>query len=248
MASLLFCLLALISGQNINSDKSTAALRKEPVVMLTEFNPWAMVVGSDTPSFVLYSDGTVIFWSKAETSGRYLTTKLSANEMDGFVAGLHIEELNALADSYSVDEGTDAPTNALVLRATAAPSKTISIYGSIRLIKDNQVSLPESLKADLIRLDSYNNPAAVPWAPDRVEVIVWPFDYARGASLKWPSDWPGIHAPATVKRKQTYSIFLPSADLPRLQKLLASRKETQAMLIDGRKWACSVRFPFPHEN
>jgi len=246
MNSILLYFLLLVSGRSANSDAPPP--HKEPLVMLTEFNPWAMVVGSDTPSFVLYSDGTVIFWSKAENAGRYLTTKLSVSEVDGLVGGLRPRELAHLADSYSVDEGTDAPTNVLVIHTEDAPSKKISVYGSIRLITDNQVALPESLKADLIRLDSYSNPSAVVWTPERVEVIVWPFDYARGTSLKWPSDWPGINSSTTVKRKQTYSIFLPYADWPKLQKLLASRKQTEAVLIDGKKWAYSVGFPFPHEK
>ena len=36
-----------------------------PLVVLLEFDPWQMVIGSDVPTFVLYDDGTIIYRNEA---------------------------------------------------------------------------------------------------------------------------------------------------------------------------------------
>ena len=46
----------------------------------------------------------------------------------------------------------------------------------------------------------------------------------------------------------SYSLYLPASELEPLRKFLASRREKQAILIDGKKWAVSCRLPFPRES
>jgi hypothetical protein len=64
LTSLLLWLTLSAKAQDC-SDQATAhpAFKwtgTEPLVLLTEYNPWAMAIASDTPTFALYADGTVI--------------------------------------------------------------------------------------------------------------------------------------------------------------------------------------------
>jgi hypothetical protein len=52
----------------------------QPLVLLTEYNPWAMVIGSDSPTFALYGNGTVI-WRAEGRSGKYMTVALAPSEV-----------------------------------------------------------------------------------------------------------------------------------------------------------------------
>lgn len=57
----------------------------------------------------------------------------------------------------------------------------------------------------------------------------------------------GLKDVRTVKRGDSYSIYLSSAKLDQLRALTRKMKETTAVLIDGKMWAISYRFPFPDE-
>jgi hypothetical protein len=99
----------------------------EPVVTLTEHNPWLMVVGSDSPSFVLYRNGVVIF-VKNRT---YRTAKLTNEQSETLIRQLDLTALDSLADSYSLTNATDLPTNVLLFHV-GNHAKRVSVYGSIR--------------------------------------------------------------------------------------------------------------------
>ena len=45
----------------------------------------------------------------------------------------------------------------------------------------------------------------------------------------------------------SYSIFMPGKELPKLLDFLKTRKEKGAVEIDGKKWAVSFRYTFPSE-
>jgi hypothetical protein len=212
--------------------------------MLTEHNPWLMVVGSDSPSFVLYRNGVVIY-VKDRT---YRTAKLSNEETDALLRQLDLKALESLKDSYSWSDWTDQPDNVLVFQ-TAAKTKKISVYGSLRSSQSPaQTPEPVTLYNALQRLVKYDNGASVDWKPEFIEVMVWPFDYAKGKPAVWPSRWPGFSDPSTVRRKNTISLFMPESQAKDLSAFLKGLKPTQAVLIDNKKWAISTRWPFPHER
>jgi hypothetical protein len=77
LTSLLICFTASAQAQNCSNQETAHPAFKgtgtEPLVLLTEYNPWAMAIGSDTPTFALYADGTVIYWQGDRTSGKYVT-------------------------------------------------------------------------------------------------------------------------------------------------------------------------------
>jgi hypothetical protein len=78
--------------------------------------------------------------------------------------------------------------------------------------------------------------------------MIWPYDYAPEPSIIWPSEWPGLQSERTIRRGESYSVYVPSADLDALRDFLRSRNERGAVEIDGAKWAVSLRTPFPGEE
>jgi hypothetical protein len=86
------------------------------------------------------------------------------------------------------------------------------------------------------------------WLPQNIEVMVWPYEYAPEASIDWPRDLPNLDDPSTVSRGDLFSIFVPAAKLEKVQTVLARRKEKGAIVINGKKWAAGIRFPFPQEQ
>ena len=80
-----------------------------------------------------------------------------------------------------------------------------------------------------------------------MEVMIWPYENAPDASSVWPKEWPGINSQRSMKRGDSYSIFLDGALLPKLRKFLETGKARGAVEIGGKKWDVSYRFAFPSE-
>jgi hypothetical protein len=214
----------------------------KPLIVLLEANPWLMAIGSDSPSFALYDDGTAIY----VTETGYKSVKLDAAECDALVASVNPGALAGVAGRYDIARGvSDQPTEYLFVYGAGAP-KVISVYGS--LAGGNAGSAPAPIGAAYKILRGFSRPDAKDWLPERIEVMIWPYEYAPEASIDWPQDWPGLDDPTTVKRgKDSYSLYLPSADYPALNAFLETRKEKGAVRIGGHKWTASIRFPFPQE-
>jgi len=250
MAKVILVLLLLLASDLQAANVQASALNKQPVVMLTEFEPWTMSLGRTTPLFILYTDGQVIFWrnAKGPLPGEYLTLKLTSRQMKKFIRALHPEQINALDKDYTSFELSNQPTNILELHTDKAPNKKIFLHGQLSSLRKDGATLPQSLVADMQLLNTYKNKVAVPWMPTEFEVVMMPFESAQGEPVYWPSDWPGIHSTAAVDRGERFSIYLEASDLPQLRNLIGRITPNQPVIIDGRKWSCSVRFPFPHEE
>jgi hypothetical protein len=219
----------------------------EPLVLLTEYNPWAMVVGSDTPTFALYVDGTVIYWRGDRVSGKYLVAHLSPAQVSRWVESAHLAQLDQFKSCYSISDSTDAPTNVLVVK-TLQGFRSIEVYGSIRHLENvPERSLPTDLQAAFAMLLRFNAEGAIPWQPRYFEVIIWPFTYAK-STAKWPSRFPNLSDKNTQRDGTGYRLFLPITELDRYKAFIAAVKPTQAVFLGGRKWSVSARFPFPHEG
>src|SRR5262249_47888752 len=150
---------------------------------------------------------------------------------------LDLPALESLNDSYSWSSATDQPDNVFVFRI-ADKRKRISVYGNLRRSQPPaQPPAPAKLYSTLQALVKYDAPASLEWTPDFIEVMVWPFDYAKGKPAIWPSKWPGLSDPTTVRRKSIISLFLPESQSKELSAFLKGLKPTQAVLIDNRKWA-----------
>lgn len=213
-----------------------------PLIVMLTSDPWLMVIGSDSPTFALYSDGTAIFRTKAGLQ----STKLDQTQQTDLVRAFDNPDLAALAGGYDAANATDQPENQLLVYGNKVPFY-ISVYGSL---DDESVraKLPTAITEAFDKLRSFQASNARAWLPDQVEVMVSPYEYAPDRSIVWPQRWPHLNDPATRKRGDSYSIFIPSAELPALKAFLASGKEKAAIEIDGKKFAASVRLPFPHES
>jgi hypothetical protein len=213
-----------------------------PLIVMLTSDPWLMVIGSDSPTFALYSDGTAIFRTKAGLR----STKLDQTQQSDLVRVFTNPELAGLFGGYHAANATDQPNNELLVYGNKLPFY-ISVYGSLD-DKSVRAKLPKVIidAFDKLRYFQVSNSRA--WLPDRVEVMVWPYEYAPDPSVVWPQRWPHLKDATTRKRGDSYSIFIPSAELHALKMFLASRTEKAAVEIDGKKFAASVRLPFPHES
>ncbi|MBO9622650.1 MAG: hypothetical protein J7500_08050 [Sphingomonas sp.] len=174
-----------------------------------------------------------------------MSTKFDGRQLKTFFDAFDRRELRNLSGRYEADDATDQPGNDLLIYDRDTPFY-ISVYGSL----ENQsvrLKLPEAVVVSFDRLIKFSSSNARAWLPSVVEVMVWPYEYAPDRSIFWPERWPGLKAPTTRKDGDSYSIFLPSSELPALKAFLATRKEKGAVEIDGHKWAASIRLPFPHE-
>lgn len=213
-----------------------------PLIVMSSSDPWLMVIGSDSPTFALYSDGTEIF----RTKSGYQSTKLDRHQLEDFVQTFDRPDLEKVSGRYVAADFTDQPDNSLLVYSEKIPFY-ITVYGSLQ-DRSVRYKLPAPVLNAFDRLMSFSAMKARPWLPSKVEVIVWPYEYAPDQSIVWPSRWPRLEDPTTRKRGDSYSIFIPSSDLPALKTFLANRKEKGAVEIDGKKWAASIRLPFPQEG
>ena len=227
--------------------QTLAAVRKSdlpsPVIVLLENDPWAEVIGSDSPSFALYEDGMLI--QRAATGFRM--TRLNDGELERIVAALKLDALSRFYGRFEAEDATDQPEQDLLIYRGERPI-FVSVYGSLKDSK-NRSKIPRAVVAAYDALSAFNHPQSRPWLPENVEVMIWPYEHARDASIKWPREWPGLANPKTVKRgEDSFSIYIPSAKLPEIRAFLKRRSAKGAVEIDGRKWSASIRFPFPQER
>ena len=252
ITSIIALMLGLLVGPCVASQNN-------PVFALIEYNPWAMVMGSDSPSFVLYEDGTVVFLRKdSDKSYSYYTCNISSNK--ALLAKFTPQTRHDLKDEYELSDWTDQTTTVFFWLG-----RKISVYGDILnppekfgSDDDNDIyernlklwkTCPQELRTMLKETRSFDNPQAKKWMPEKVEVMFWPYEYAPEESIIWPKKWPDLEDEDTRQRgKDSYSVYIPSDQYDEIIKFLKTRKDKGAVLINGKKMAASIRFPFPQEK
>jgi hypothetical protein len=217
-----------------------------PLAVLIETNPWLMVIGSDTPTVAIYDDGQLIYIKKEkDKSFSYFYKQLAREELEAVKKKMvSFGDLSKIGKYYELTDVTDQPEIKIYLNLDGN-ELTTTVYGLIELDEDGK--LPESLKSLYEYLTTLDFKDAVPWKPQYIEVMIWEYEYAPDESIHWPKEWPGLESPQAMKRGDSYSIFLPGAELPRLLDFLGTRKPRGAVEIDGKKWAVDFRFTFPSE-
>jgi hypothetical protein len=212
-----------------------------PLLVMRGTNRWAMVIGADSPDFALYGDGRVIY----RAGNGFSTAVLSRTQVRALWRDVHPSELAPLAGRFMAAAMTDQPDTDLLVYGVRPFA--ISVYGSLDAAEERS-RLPAAVVRAADRLRAFRAPGARPWLPERIEVMIWPYEYAPDRSVRWPSSWPDWRSPGAVQRGDSYSLALPSSQLDRVRALLARRTEKAAVEIGGRKWAVDYRFPFPHEE
>ena len=231
----------------------------KPIAALIQTDPWAMVMGADTPRVAAYEDGTVIFLKRSKDGASYHCRKLSEAELSDFkqhlmpVVGLkHWKNFYSLrpnvtdqpeARFYVRDGVRELVTGVYGLTATVTKLPAYTVFSG----GDKPDRVPDELLELHRYLCSVDYPDSKEWSPKYVEVMIWPYEYAPDASIIWPKDWPALDSERSLKRGSSYSIFLDGSALPELRKFLQTRKDKGAVEIGGKKWAVSVREVFPSE-
>lgn len=233
----------------------------QPLLVIREMNPWQMVIGSESASFVIYDNGEIIYQRFQPTVDQpfaHRTVKDSQAEAQRLL-GFDVAKLKG---NYSLSLATDQ-----VRTIIWTPAKKIEIYGNWRKPPAHEVvddpewiavearerkmweSLPSQIRQALERIEDERKKEGRPWLPANVEVMLWSYENAPEESIVWPAAWPGLKSDTTQKRgKDSYSVYLPAELLPDLRKFLASQSENGAVLIDGKKMSASYRIPFVGEH
>jgi hypothetical protein len=225
-----------------------------PLLVLMTDNPWAMVIGSDTPRLVAYEDGTVIFAQDQNKIPGIWVAKLSEERLSQLLdIARPLLKLPGLKRHYDIALGvTDQPTTRVFV-ADKGVTKVVGVYGlssrgrSWPEIREGEEAPPQEFMKAHKALCDYSAPDAKPWVPPFIEVMLWDYSYAPEASIIWPTKWPKLDSPRTWKRGDDYSVFLDGTELQPLKDFLATGTEKGAVEVEGKKFAAAFRFTYPSE-
>jgi len=242
--------LLFLSIHNVRAEAFLPFDGPGPLAVLVETDPWLMVIGSDTPRFVLYEDGQVIYRKKG--GAHYLWKQLTPDELQKLKVRLtSFGPYRKGRQSIDVAAVSDQPETKLYLNFDNT-ELVASIYG-LNFADESQeegrskTPLPVELRKLHTFLSSLEFEGAKEWTPKYIEAIAWDYGYAVDTSVSWPKQWPALNSPTTIKKDSRYSIFMPGGELKNVVALLRTRKERGAIDIDGKKFAVSVRPVFPSE-
>jgi hypothetical protein len=229
-----------------------------PMAVLIEEDPWLEVIGADMPRIAVYDDGTIICLVKPKDSQPYYgRSVVSSQELKALVAQLgDPTAFQRMKRHYNIAPNvTDLPTVDLYLCVDGVET-AISVYGltaedarlPARTVAPRETeadSLPSPFKTACATLVSFSPKTVDRWVPEELELMVWPFEHAK-TSVPWPSDWPTLSSPKTVKRKNLYSLYMPGQKLEEVRAFLESR--SGAVVLEEKKWSVALRYPFPGED
>jgi hypothetical protein len=226
-----------------------------PLLVLMTDDPWAMVIGSDTPRLVAYEDGTVIYAGEQNKVPGIWVTQLPAERLSRLLdIARPLLKLPGLKRHYDLAPGvTDQPTTTVFI-AEKDVTKVVGVYGltsrgrSFRESREGEEPPPKEFMKVHKALCDFIAPDAKPWVPPFIEVMLWGYDYAPEASIIWPAKWPKLDSPRTRKRGDSYSVYLDGTELKALKDFVATRKEKGAVEVDGKKFAIDYRFTYPSES
>ena len=232
----------------------------QPLAIFIQSNPWASVIGSDTPRVAIYANGDVIFAKKVKDRLAYHQVTLDKDQLEKLREQLKpVLALKDLKPGYDIRPNvTDQPEAKLYFRDGEREVAT-SVYGlrAAGTKLPGFTEFPGGRKAtvppdELLKLHTWlcelDYPNSKEWTPKYVEVMVWDYSYAPDASILWPKDWPALNSDRAIKRGNSYSVFLDGSLLPKLREFLGTRKPKGAVEFGGKKMSASYRFTFPGER
>jgi len=216
-----------------------------PLVVLTETNPWQMVLSSDAPTIAIYENGQVIYKKIMYDKAEYYRVNLSHEDLLQTIDDLGItDSLKRLPKYTNVSGATDQPTAELYLNLDSV--KTIGISGNLRW-GANRDKAPACFTTVYDNLVKYQHGRATEWLPDSIEVMLTNYQDSPEKPLAWQVAWPDLKNKTTIKRADDlYSVYLDKKYFSAFIKLKSSLKENQAVLVNGQKFSVSYRMPFPN--
>lgn len=231
----------------------------KPFAIFIQSDPWAMVIGADTPRVAIYENGDIVFAKSVNDRLVYHHVALDKNQFE--MVRARLKSVLALKDfkpRYNIrPNATDQP-EAIFYFHEGQREVATSVYGLMApgTKLPGYTVFPAGSRAtpppdELLKLHKWlcelDYPASKEWTPKHVEVMLWDYSYAPDASIQWPKDWPSLDSDRAIKRGDSYSIFLDGALLPQLRDFLGRRNEKGAVEIEGKKMSVSYRFTFPGE-
>jgi hypothetical protein len=199
-----------------------------------------MFMGADGPTFTLYQSGQVIYWKDK----KYHLVVLSSPDIQDLLAKFQLTDTFFVRSRWiSASDATDQPT--CVLRTDLETLKRFSVYGDME-DAGTRAKVPRPLDVIYDLVHSFEDDQAVDWIPDKIEIMLSAYDNALGEPIPWPARWPDLNAAGSRRWENGGgTIFLDKRYFPGLRRLLASRKEKQAILINGSKFYAGYRLPPP---
>jgi hypothetical protein len=230
--------------ENINYDKYSQILYGKPLIVFIKTDPWLMVVGSDTPLFVLYDSGQLIYKYVENNELKHRFIQLNKNEISDFIKFLDIpDELYGMNEytSISIDYITDLPYNILYLDFDV--KKRIIVYGDLRgYMREN---VPRAFLDIYNKIVTYRNKSSIEWFPPKIEIMFSDWPGAKNVR-KWIEDYPDLESETSWHHNDIYSVYLNIEHYPEfIDYYNLVKRNNEAVEINGKTMVIRFRFPFP---
>lgn len=243
MRNLLLIILTVLSGLTYGQQFDSNYGR--PLIVLTETDPWLMVIGSDVPSFALYEKGQIIYTSIENKRLKIYEVTLTQEKLREVIQSLSISDaFYKLNDDIKASNWTDQPSNILLVNLKQA--KTVNVYGKIRDKGKAREETPKEFLTVYDNIRKYRSQTAKEWLPKKVEIMFWDYNYAPN-KRPWIKGFPDFNSATTIKfNNDSYSVFIDKEQFDEFKKYYSSMGEKEAVEINARKMAISYRLPFPN--
>ncbi|MEM0519228.1 hypothetical protein [Aequorivita flava] len=217
-----------------------------PVVILTEYNPWEMVIGSDVPTIAIYKSGNIIYQLPKKKMSKFYTVNLDSIQTQNLINSLGItDSLSKMTAYVETTSLTDQPTNELILNFDQPNTK--GVYGDLRNSNAARAKTPSYFLNVFDKLINYKNKEATEWLPETIEVLLTDYNHSVETPKNWPENWPNLDSETTIRRSEfLYSVYLSKSNFEEFLTLLNSLEENQAVVLNGKKFSVSYRLPFPN--
>src|SRR5580658_6134083 len=107
MRTVIIAVLLIILGDRGSAQSSGFG---KPLLWYTEYNPWAMFMGADGPTFTLYQSGQVIYWKDK----KYHLVVLSSPDLQDLLEKFQLTDTFFVRSRWiSASDATDQPTYVL---------------------------------------------------------------------------------------------------------------------------------------
>ena len=218
--------------------------------------PAVSLMDRGTPLFLLYPDGRLLVGRRGAKRPEFAS--LSDSELSDVLSKISMiaEGLWGLSGDYDLSPNgvviSDQQTHVLTLRVPGMQEMRVSVYGNLDTPFQGSLSPPTAFTALLKLLPTLIPKRTHPWDPGYVEIYWSDYSYAPDPSVLWPRAWPGLSSPLVRRGKEgdgiEYFMIFPSSMLDDLERVLASRAQRGAVLIDGWKGNANYRWPLPNEK
>ncbi len=226
-----------------------------PPLVVLEHSYWGG--GFDAPLFAALADGRVLMRRTSErfAAPTYSHRTLSREGLDSLLTQLGSRAVGELRDSlFDYNPGWTDQHSFYVLLATDSGQRVIQLRAALTGGDSLRQDVPAALRTLLQGIRQLASQDASLWAPDSIQVSIWPYEYAPDdPPLTWPAAFPSLDDRRWVREKNEFveevrTLTLPASAIPLMDSLARARRTRQALKIGPRRWAFDYRWVFPEER